>query len=256
MSRQMSFADMFSATSSPGSADGPSRSSEQAGQHTDPSGREAARVSPSAALDSAGAWTTSATSGPSGSGSLRSAGLSSALASRLAVEVECSGSTLYAMTWRDTTTPSGRYHPRLAVTALRTDESGSTGWPTPVGKDGDSARRRDKAPGSHPGETLTDAARMAGWYTPLAQDAEMTGELSRVRRCYKMLVDQVRLTGGPTPSGSSAATGHADRLNPAFVLWLMGFSAEWLCSGVRAMRLSYRRRKRSSGPTRILRRTP
>ncbi len=220
MSRQMSFADMFSATSSPESEDGPSRSSEQAGQQTDPSGREAARVSPSAALDSAGAWTTSATSGPSGSGSLRSAGLSSALASRLAATVECDGSTLYAMTWRDTTTPSGRYHPRLAVTALRTQESGCTGWPTPTAKDGDSSGRVERAAGSHPGTTLTDAARGHGGSAP------------------------------------SAKTAKAVSLNPAFVLWLMGFSAEWLCSGVRAMRLSYRRRKRSSAPTRIFRRTP
>ena len=251
MSRQMNFADMFNVISSPGSEDGPSPCGEQAGQQTDPSGPGAAPASRSHRLADAGAWTTSATSGPSGSASLRSAGLSSALASRLAATVECDGSTLYAMTWRDTATPAGRYHPRLAVTALRTQESGCTGWPTPTAKDGDSSGRADRAPGSHPGTTLTDAARMAGWYTPQAQDAEMTGELSRGRRCYKMLVDQVRLTGGPTQSGSSAATAHADRLNPAFVLWLMGFSAEWLCSGVRAMRLSYRRRKRSSAPTRI-----
>ena len=254
MSRQMSFADMFSATSSPGSADGPSPCSEQAGQKTDPSGREAARVSPSAALDSAGAWTTSGTSGPSGAGSLRSAGLSSALASRLADVVECSGSTLYAMTWRDTATPAGRYHPRLAVTALRTDESGSTGWPTPVGKDGDSGRRRDKAPGSHPGETLTDAASL--WPTPTARDWKDGKAQACQNVPLKALLGRVVHLSGAEPAGSDAATASSASLNPAFSLWLMGFPVAWLCCGVRAMRLSYRRRKRSSGPTRIFRRTP
>ena len=220
MSRQMSFADMFLVTSSPVSEDGPSPCSEQAGQKTEPSGPEAAPVSPSQRMAHAGAWTTSGTSGPSGSASLLSAGLSSALASRLAARVECDGSTLYAMTWRDTSTPSGRYHPRLAVTALRTQESGCTGWPTPTAKDGDSSGRVERAAGSHPGTTLTDAARGHGGSAP------------------------------------SAKTAKAVSLNPAFSLWLMGFPVAWLCSGVRGMRLSYRRRKRSSGPTRIFRRTP
>jgi len=75
MSRQMSFADMFSSTSSPVSADGPSRCSEQDGQKTDPCGPEAAPVSRLQRMARAGAWTTSATSGRYGSASLRSAGL-------------------------------------------------------------------------------------------------------------------------------------------------------------------------------------
>ncbi len=119
--------DTHSATSSPGSASGPTRSAEQDGQMTAPSGPVPAHVSLSARQAKEQGLLTSGTYGRTSTGLLKTAALQSSLASRLRARTDLAGSTLYKLTWKDRATPAGRSIPALRASARRISDSGSTG---------------------------------------------------------------------------------------------------------------------------------
>ena len=76
-----------------------------------------------------------AISGRTSRGSLASADLTLSLASRLQARTALLGSTLFALTWKQRVTPSGRSIPALRASAPRTSDSGCTSWGTPTVQD-------------------------------------------------------------------------------------------------------------------------
>lgn len=113
---------------------------------------------------------------------------------------------------------------------------GFAGWPTPTRQDSASsgAAGYSTESGRHPGTTLTDAARFAGYPTPGANDGKGAQELAQRR-------GQLReaMFGSPAPMEKRGA------LNPALSRWLMGYPAAWDSCGATAMQ-SFRKSRRSS----------
>ena len=116
-----------SATSSPASVAGPTRSDSPAGPTADLFGPDQRPVSRSRVPAPRLAGTICATFGLRGFSSSRSAALSSSLANRLKQRLPMAGTTVFAMTWKKKVTPSGRHVCRLQVSARSTSDSGS-GW--------------------------------------------------------------------------------------------------------------------------------
>ena len=169
--------------SSQASESGATRSDSPAGQTPSPSGPAPVPVSPSPSPAEARAPTTSATSGPSGSASSASAALQSSLESRLRHLTASRGSTMYALTWKERVTPSGRRICALRASVRRTSANASTssesGWPTPVKADGDGGRTSAEtsatgktADGRKVSVSLNHVARLAGWPTTGAKDGD------------------------------------------------------------------------------------
>lgn len=98
MSRQLSFWDTDNATSSPGSASGPTPSDPQGGPMIVRFGPDHARASLSARQAKEKGLLTSGICGPRSSTSSNSADLSRSLANRLQERTALAGSTLYRLT--------------------------------------------------------------------------------------------------------------------------------------------------------------
>ena len=211
MSTQMTFADLFSATSSPGSGDGPTPCDWPGGPTTGRSGPEAAPASRLARLEGAAEPPTSGTCGPSGFPSSASARLQSSLASRLQARTASVGSTVYALTWKVRATPSGRPICALRASAPRTSGSASgserSGWPRPQVADINHARgTREYADRTlartHPPSNVALYAQLAGWTTPQAHDTSgrSAGQkaIHGTKHGCACLVLDAQLAGWPT----------------------------------------------------------
>jgi hypothetical protein len=172
MSGQAISSGTSSATSSPGSASGATPCAAQAGPTTGQSGPAPAPASLSPRQAKEAGLLTSGTCGLIGSisSSTASRAASLSLASRLRRRTDLLGSTLFTLIWKDRVTPSGRSIYALRASARRTSDNASTSWPTPTRQDGASsgAAGYSTESGRHSGTTLTDAARYAGWPTPLS----------------------------------------------------------------------------------------
>lgn len=188
--------DTGSATSSPASESGATRSGKRGSVTTKKSGPEAAPASPSATPARERRSMMSAICGRNSSASSASAALALSLASRLQAVSASLGSTLYTLTWKARRTPSGRSIPALRASEARTSGSGFTGWPTPVKEDARSSARHGYMVTGNDGTTLLDAARMAGWLTPTANE-DAAGNPGK--KMQPMLGSQVKLSGWPTP---------------------------------------------------------
>jgi hypothetical protein len=138
--------------------------------------------------------------------------------------------------------------------AGNTDSSRKTtalvaGWPTPsaqgsAGEVSEDLERignkwRNKKTGRILQTNLATDAKMlcAGWATPTSRDHKDGASTLENTPINGLLGRQVSL--------SPAQTEKRGALNPAFSLWLMGFPAEWVSCGARAMRLCRKSRKRS-----------
>lgn len=124
MSRQPSLFDLPNATSSPGSASGPSPSGSPVGPTTARSGPGHAHASLSARQAQEKGLLMSGIFGRTGIGSSSTSVLASLLASKLQARTASGGTILYRMTWGELTTPAGR-----SLSALRA--SGWTGGAAP-----------------------------------------------------------------------------------------------------------------------------
>jgi hypothetical protein len=204
-----------SATGSPGSGAGPSRSGSPAGRQLVLFGPDPAPASPSRRRGGARAPRTNGTSGPSSSGSSASADLSASLASRLKALLGTDGSMEYRQTWREKATPSGRQYWAHTASGRRISDSGCSGWPTPAVQNGEGGPLRDGRPGFF--FTLQSAASLAGWPTPMVPNGGRTVEGTRTEegregRPQSGHLEAVALLAG---WGTPSARDHKDA-GPAF----------------------------------------
>jgi site-specific DNA-cytosine methylase len=245
MSDQLTLWDTPNATSSPVSADGATPSVSPAGPTTGRCGPEAAPASPSAPPASRPEPKTTATSGPSSTGSSASADLTQYLANRLQQRLASTGSTMFRQTWKRKVTPSGRSYWAHTASVPRTSGSGYGSWPSPKANNTTGAGTRGEG-----GENLQTAVTLASWPTPSARDwrSNEASEEHHQKRLEqtrgKPLNEQAHQLSGPPPNGSPAETENPGQLNPAFSLWLQGYPAEWVCYAERVTQLSRRLRRK------------
>lgn len=192
-------------------------------QHDEPDGATTSRCGPDPALANlsarqakAAGLLTSGTYGPLGSGSSNSAALSASLASKLQAVTSILGSTLYKLTWKEWTTPSGVCRLRLRATALRTSETARSGWPTPMARDHFPAHTAEyvasKVAQGHGMANLNDRAQLTGWTTPNARDWKDSpskpyrerGGGSKGMALDAAAHDWLNLAGWPTPTVGNA----------------------------------------------------
>ena len=146
---------------------------------------------------------------------------------------------------------------RVLQTNLATDVKMLTAWPTPATRDYRHANAKPWAErgGGKKGEQLNNAVvHQAAWPTPIQSDSHPKGycgpSLDRREKLGKSisLAMKVQGTSGEMPNGSPAGTGSGGQLNPAFVLWLMGYPPEWESCAPPAMPSSRNSGRSSSEP--------
>jgi hypothetical protein len=158
----------------------------------------------------------SATYGLRSSVSSASAALQQSLASRLQERLASRGSTMFTLTWKSQVTPLRRRICRLAASALRTDGSGSSGWPTPQVFDstncpsGNLEKRKNKGGCSN----LREYATLTAWPTARASDggknvrtAEGSAREMERKGGPQDLNQAVSLAAWPTPNAIPEGRG-------------------------------------------------
>lgn len=287
----MTSEDTSKPISSPASAGGPSPSDLPAGPMTDLFGQALVPASLSAQPVRVRQPMTTVTCGLRGYLSSPSAALDSFLVNRLMTQLDGAGSILFSLTWKRKATPAGRPYYQLAASARRTSETGFGSWPTPDFHSGSGGRvssdplARTRPSGTKKALTINEAAQMAAWPTPCAQQANGEPEafLERKRRSVARgssmgisLTDLqmvAKLATWPTPraedaenSGMRHSRGVADtltavsglatgfpaqtekpgQLDPDHSRWLMGYSADHLNCAPTEMPSSRKSRQSSS----------
>jgi hypothetical protein len=219
MSHQLNLLDLLSATSSPGSASGPTPSAEQDGLTTVLYGQDHVRVSLSARQAKEQGLMMSGTCGQLFTTSSASAALTLSLVSKLQAKTVSLGSTLYSLTWKQRATPAGRSISALRASARRTsvkDSGGSeNGWVTPQARDW-------KGPEGKALKGITAdlpmQAQSSGWPTPQVADDNMSRvenpqeyswERLKTRGTGQNLADTTQaMAGWPTPAQTDHKGGY------------------------------------------------
>jgi len=173
MSTQATCAASRSATSSPASASGLSPFGVPAGQMIDLFGPVPVLANLSARQALELGLRTQGTSGQLLPGSSSSARLQSSLESRLRARLSSLGSTLYMLTWKPWTTPSGPSRFRLRASVRRTSETDYSGWPTVTAADANRGAK-DARPWDT-GRPLNQIVALTGWPTPMAGTPAQNG---------------------------------------------------------------------------------
>ena len=198
------------ATSSPGSAGGPTPSASPGGPTTGLFGQDRARASRSPQPGKARAKRTSATSGPSSSTSSAPADPLSLWESKLRRRLASLGSTECMLTWKESVTPAGRPLSRLVPSMRPIEEIACGLWPTPTVGDNRSPSTMASAQREWDHSNLRGIAAVSMWPTPNASDEKWrysTQEAAERRaasgkqvglECAAHLVSSVKMWGTPT----------------------------------------------------------
>ena len=201
MSDQMNFKNLLNVTSSQGSASGVTHSDPQGGRTTDQSGQDHVRANLSAAQVTERGWLTSGTSGLTGSTSSNSADLQRSLANRLRRKTDSdAGSTLYKLTWKERTTPSGLL---IFVCGLRCAAHGKDfgSWPTPTTRESKGGYQGGRIRnGKISTDTLDVTAQLTGWTTPSATDGTRGGSGITDGMSGSSLTQLSKMAGWATPN--------------------------------------------------------
>ena len=211
MSDQMNFKNLLNVTSSQGSASGVTHSDPQGGKTTDQSGQDRVRANLSAEQAIKKGLLTSGTSGLTGSTSSNSADLQRSLENRLRRKTASVGSTLYKLTWKERTTPSGLSISALRASAHRTSGKDFGSWPTPTTRDGKGGYQGGRIRnGRISTDTLDVTAQLTGWATPTTADHKGAAKPESVKEWNSRghnLPEQGQMAGWTTPSATDGTRG-------------------------------------------------
>jgi hypothetical protein len=225
-----------SAISSPVSAAGASPCAAPDGMTLDLFGQAVAPASRSAPRAKARRPMTSATSGPTGSGLSGLYDRQLSFSNRLKQRLDGVGSTLFTLTWQRKATPLGLPYFQLVASGRPISGSDYGAWPTPAANSFEAeaevtetrrAKYREKYGNNGFGLTTAQAAQLASWPTPAAQEPGGTPEqhLARKRaakdRGAQMGTEAVthlslmaHLASWPTPmAGTPAQNGYNEAGN-------------------------------------------
>lgn len=205
---QASLFSLPNATSSPESESGATPCGKQDGPMTDQSGQEVALANHSAQQAKGKGLLTSGIYGQHSTGSSSSVNLMLFLASKLQAKTASLGSTLFGLTWKQRTTPSGRSICALRASALRTSGNACTSWPSPLAHKSSPQQRDDFTP------NLAAVAQLTSWPTPRtvtggAESAERKQELGRTESGGGDLQAAAMLASWATPQGRDHFLAHS-----------------------------------------------
>lgn len=211
MSNQKSFMNLLNVTSSQGLESGVVPSDNRDGKIPDPSGRDRVLANLSAVQAREKGWLTSGTSGLTGFTSSKSADLQQSLESRLRVKTDLVGSTLYKLTWKERTTPSGLSISALRASVHRTSGKGFGSWPTPTTRDHKGGYQGGRIRnGKISTDTLDVTAQLTGWATPTTADHKGAAKPESVKEWNSRghnLPEQGQISGWTTPSATDGKRG-------------------------------------------------
>lgn len=207
--------DTPNAISSPASGSGLTPCDSPGGPTTAKSGPDHVPASRSARPVKAKRSTTKGIYGQSSFDSSRHEDLSFALASRLRPLTDSLGSTLFSLTWMTRITPAGQSISALRASEPLTEGSVFIGWPTPTVEDYKDdgpkvAERMASGDWRTCDQRLRSLAKLAGWLTTRAEDAESSG-MRRSRGIADTMTAVASLTAWGTPAARDWKSGDASQ---------------------------------------------
>jgi hypothetical protein len=241
--------DLFSAISSPDLAVGVTPCALPDGPTTDLFGRAVAHANLSAPPALKKAPLMIDTSGLSGSISSASAALESSLVSRLKQRSATAGSTLFKLTWKESTTPSQRPVSLLRASVRRISDNDCGSWPTPNTPSGGP---NFKSTATHKGGMdLDGAATLAGWVTTTTRDwkdsgADIVPRSDNGKERFDQLPRQANLAGWGTP-----LTNHANGTPEGFLERKRKSVAKGNAMGIALSDLNMQVQAWANGPARL-----
>jgi len=213
MSDQMNFKNLLNVISSPELGSGVTHSDQPDGKMTDRSGQDLVRANLSATLVAEKGLLTSGTSGLTGSTSSNSVDLQRSLENKLRQKTDLVGSTLYKLTWKERTTPSGHSISALRASAHRTSGKDFGSWPTPTTRDHKGGYQGGRIRnGKISTDTLDVTAQLSGWATPTTADHKGAAKPESVKNWNSRghnLPEQGQMSGWATPTSMTGGTNIA-----------------------------------------------